>query len=184
MNVRYLAVDLETTGLQANEDQILEVAWAPLTADFEKVEQTRSTVLEITQAARDRLMTNQYVREMHQGNGLIKQALASGVPLYAAEKAILDGMDRWSFDQERLTIFGSSVHFDLVFIRHHMPKVAQWLHYRVFDVTTLISFAERAGFYTDNCQAIAHRAPADIDWSIETARGILQRATWNGVAAA
>lgn len=175
MTVAYIAVDLETTGLDERQDSILEVAWAPLTADFEQLEPTTSLVVEMTEAAKARLMANDYTRKMHVGNGLIADSLARGLALPMVEKMIDADLERWDWADGRLTIFGSSVHFDLRFVQHHMPNLAKWLHYRVLDVTTLISFGRAAGMPEDENRAVAHRAADDINWSISAAQGILSK---------
>lgn len=174
MTVAYIAVDLETTGLDERQDQILEVAWAPLTASFEQVEPTKHLVLEMTEAAKLRLLGNDYTREMHVNNGLIADSLAGGLALPIVEKVIDADLERWDWADGRLTIFGSSVHFDLRFVQNHMPSLAKWLHYRVLDVTTLISFGRAAGVPEEENRAVAHRAADDINWSISTAQRILR----------
>lgn len=172
MPVAYLAVDLETTGLEPGVDQILEVAWAPLDAQFNRLAPTQSMVVEMTPASRALLMQNEYARNMHQANGLIADSLAGGLPLSVVEKVIQASADTWVWAEPQLTVFGSSVHFDLGFIKAHMPDLAKWLHYRCLDVTTLISFARAAGAWQDEDRAIAHRAADDIDWSIAAAQKI------------
>lgn len=171
--VAYLAVDLETTGLEETGDFILEVAWAPLTATFEQLEPTKSFVVEMTPAARERIMANEYTKSMHQANGLIKDSLEGGLPLSLIESVIQTSLDQHEWAAPQLTIFGSSVHFDLRFTQAHMPNLAKWLHYRVFDVTTLLSFGDAAGVPREENRTIAHRAAADIDWSIATAQRLL-----------
>lgn len=183
MSVAYLAVDLETTGLDADKDQILEIAWAPLSANFEQLDQTKRFVLEMTPAARERITANEYVKNMHQANGLIADSLAGGLPLSVVEKAIMADADSWVWAEPKLTIFGSSVHFDLRFIQAHMPALASWLHYRVLDVTTLLSFGRAAGAPEDEGRTIAHRASDDINWSIYAAQRVLTALKREEVAA-
>lgn len=173
MSVTFLAVDLETTGLDQGNDHILEVAYAPLDAQFQKLADTKSFVIEMTPAARERLMGNDYTREMHRSNGLIRESLDGGLPLAIVEKIILNAVSAQPWADGRLTVFGSSVHFDLRFLQVHMPELSKWLHYRVLDVTTLLSFADAAGVPREEDREVAHRAAADIDWSIETAQRIL-----------
>lgn len=172
MGVAYLAVDLETTGLDPLVDQVLEVAWAPLDAQFNRLGPTMNLVVEMTPASRALLMQNEYARNMHQVNGLIGDSLAGGLPLSVVEKTIMASADQWDWAAPQLTVFGSSVHFDLGFIKAHMPDLAKWLHYRCLDVTTLVSFARAAGAWQDEDRAIAHRAAGDIDWSIAAAQKI------------
>lgn len=174
MSVNYLAVDLETTGLDADKDQILEVAWAPLDVKFNQLEPTRTLTLEMTPTARERLVANEYVKGMHQMSGLIADSLASTMTLALAESVIKSDADGWTWDATKLTIFGSSVHFDLRFIQKHMPSLADWLHYRVLDVTTVRSFVEAAGVPLEENRVIEHRAAADINWSINAVQRALR----------
>ena len=171
--VTYLAVDLETTGLDLPADQIMEIAWAPLDAQFQKVAPTQSLTLEVTPAVRERILGNNFVRDMHTANGLTKDALEGGLPLAMVEKIIMNAADKWDWAGSKLIVFGSSVHFDLRFLQAHMPTLAKWLHYRAQDVTTMVAFAAAAGVPPEERRTVAHRAAADIDWSIETAQRLL-----------
>jgi oligoribonuclease len=68
---------------------------------------------------------------------------------------------------------GSSVQFDRAFIDKQLPMLAAHLHYRHFDVTTLMMFAETLGIELDNTdKTTAHTAMADIKMSWQTARDI------------
>jgi len=66
----------------------------------------------------------------------------------------------------QLTIAGNSVHMDKLFLFHHMPKLNEFLHYRILDVTsvkTVVNTKHPNLFYKKNN---SHRALEDIRESI------------------
>ena len=174
--VSYIAVDLETTGLDPVADAILEIAWAPLDFRFNPIIPVQSAVVKMTPEAGARLAADEYVMNMHARNGLVLESgTLSQATLGEVEGVVLDSLRGCDFSVGKPTIFGSSVHFDLRFIDAQMPTLRKLLHYRVFDVSTLLAFAAAADLYRVDGRDVAHRAAADIQWSIDTARDILAR---------
>ena len=70
---------------------------------------------------------------------------------------------------ERPTLAGRTVHFDLGFIRHHMPRLAARLSHRVYDVSAICLFCESLGMPRLK-KGEAHRASEDVLESVEHAR--------------
>ena len=77
-----LWLDIETTGLSENEDLLLEVGLI-LTDDHLCV--TASTNVVIGYNRIRELVTNEFVRKMHEGNGLLDTVECSGVTTLRAE---------------------------------------------------------------------------------------------------
>lgn len=170
----YLAVDLETTGLDPQRDPILEVAWAVLDYQLNEVAPIESAVAALTPQVRIRLAQNDYVRQMHTDNGLITDSARWGIALGEVELRILRQVKLLQAPKP-LTVFGSSVHYDKAFIDAQMPALAEKLHYRIFDVTTTLNLFGAAGAWEDSRETIAHRAADDIRWSINEARKLRDR---------
>ena len=70
---------------------------------------------------------------------------------------------------DRPTLAGRSVHFDLGFLRVHMPRVAARLSHRVLDVSAVELFCRSQGM-SKLPKALGHRAKDDVLESMEHLR--------------
>lgn len=168
----YLALDLETTGLNSREDQIIEVAWALLSPeDYSYLPdgELQSRVITPNQKAWELISADPFINDMHSSSGLLTE-LSEGetVLLSDVEEGILAQLDAYGDRTWRL--FGASVHFDLAFVREHMPRLAERLSYRVFDTSTIVPFVHNFGYVENPKRVKAHRASQDIEWSIGALR--------------
>lgn len=167
----YFACDLETTGLDPKADRILEIAWTTLDLHFNQTQPIRRMLVTPSRIARFRLEQNPITAQMHRENGLL-DALAdpeASTPLSRVIAHVLATTPQRE-DGKPLVIFGSSVHFDLAFIRERSPRLAERLHYRIADVSSMLTYATAAGIPWPPEEPIAHRAYDDIAWSIKTAQ--------------
>ena len=64
----------------------------------------------------------------------------------------------------KFLLAGSSIHFDLGFLRVHMPKLAAKFSHRLFDVSAIKLFCESLGM-PKLPKAEAHRAMVDVEES-------------------
>ena len=197
-------LDLETTGLDASEDKILEVA--VIVTDDQLKEVARFEA--VTDEARHIRFVDEvgkkwpdpYVRKMHHENGLWGASIASTQSLYAVKIALAafirehavrteERPDHPNFGKPILPqLAGNTVSFDRGFIERHMPEVAKLIHYRHLDVTSVNELARRAWapIYSarPNNQEAAHRAMADIEESLRVARYYAQALDPSGDATA
>lgn len=145
--VALIWVDLETDRLIPEfQDQvldlrplnILEVGVIITDFDLRPMVGYREAI-KLTQAAADGLRANDFIREMHQGSGLIKACIESTVTLEQAEEEILGIIQtETSFSPGELQIAGSGVaRFDQTIIQAKMPKLARFIHYAPYDVGVL-----------------------------------------------
>lgn len=166
----YLWLDLETTGLDASSDLVLEAAWhftdidlVPLSWPWgqEFVRTDIDEYIEIFGMHAD-------VIDMHEKSGLF-EALREGAGVRSVtdiETQILDVIAPGVTVQ----LSGSGVHFDRAFIDELMPRLSERLHYRFgVDVSTIKRFFENAGLPFDGPEA-PHRALADVELALDTAR--------------
>lgn len=166
----YFAVDLETSGLRPERDGILEIAWTFLDLEYNQLAPIRSLVVRPGLRTRVRLEENAFVRDMHERSGLLAAIDKEGaVPIGEALGYVTEDIAHWTPEDERLVIFGSSVHTDQRFL-FRWGTMRRSLHYRVHDVSTILAHHFGAGGDWPARAEIAHRAADDIAWSIAQAR--------------
>lgn len=167
--MKLLWLDLETTGLDPQTCQILEVA--ACVADMERPFDTRDPYEAVLRPPVKPLDVHPVVLEIHHKNGLWADCDKSTTTLAEVEGRLiaLTGETPASDRENQTTLAGSCVSFDLAFINRWMPRLAKYLHYRVYDVSSVILFARSMGMPRPP-KVEAHRAMADVRESIENAR--------------
>lgn len=191
--MRLLWLDTETTGLDPLKNQILElsVGVADLSTPFE-VESMARFVLRFVDShthgmgcrepggVLTSLFTNDgpcpscefapQARAMHAETGLTVACASSTVTMWEVEDHLLTLVhgqpDR---GDDKPTLAGSTVHFDLGFLRAHAPRFAARVSHRCYDVSAVKLFCESLGMPRIP-KANAHCATNDVLESIEHAR--------------
>ena len=170
-------LDCETTGLDATAGSILElavVATDPEAPEYRELA-AQSWLINPPGLWLDALDLR--VLEMHTASGLIADVLARGVGVADAEAGLVSFLQYFGNPAPgREPIAGSSPHFDRRWLDVHMPTAARYFSHRVFDASTLKRFALDHGCAAwdqhDGSGGAAHRALADVRYSIETARTV------------
>jgi oligoribonuclease len=167
-----LWVDIETTGLDPVEDDILEFAYQATTIEGHPL-----PVAGMAFVNGDFGKCNEYVRNMHHVNGLDVEHSAAGFAcsqdwVYTVITAAARKLQQWlSFEQVHLA--GASVHFDRSFIERKAGAPLKFLTHRHVDVSTLKLALPAAG---RKCPAVTpkieHRAWWDVVAEIETYQAI------------
>ena len=158
----YLWIDLETTGLDPNNDRIIEVGWF-LSHGFNQVTDEQSVIITPDKIAWELMQQDLFVQTMHTENGLIKDMECFGTILIEdAEDQILEELARE--DDQLFTLAGASVHFDRAFIRNWMPRLDRKLSHRHMDVSTLRMFFDEMGYASigERDTPTKHRAMDDV----------------------
>jgi len=180
-----LWTDLETTGLSPDKDKVLElcIISAPFADPFNITAPNHATVEKVF-PLKDWSQVPPEVVQMHatyDGSGsclMLECMLAKGgskeyTAWQEADRQLVQAFapeGGCKTPEDRLVLAGSSVHFDLEFIKVHFPSFATQLSHRVYDVSALKLFCYSMGMPEIPKGAPAHRARADILSSIEHAK--------------
>ena len=162
-------MDLEMTGLDPQENVIIEIA--TLLTDTELNLIAEGPVLVIHQSDAELAKMDEWNTEHHGASGLTERVRASTIDLAEAERQTLDFL-KAHVPEGASPLCGNSIHQDRRFLVRYMPAVEAWLHYRIVDVSTVKELARRwapdvaAGFVKRG----AHLALDDIKESVEELR--------------
>ena len=159
----YLWIDLETTGLDPDNDRIIEVGWM-LTEHHHVIEPAQSVLITPDKIAWELMQQDLFVQTMHTENDLLKDMESFGTILAEdAEDQILELLDK--HDLGKPILAGSSVHFDRGFIRNWMLRLDRRLSHRHMDTSTLRMFFDSQGFhsYGEKTRPTVHRALEDVE---------------------
>lgn len=160
-----LWIDLETTGLDPVGDHIVEVAWMTSYDDLTARSHVNSYVIDLSPVARKQLMENPFVLDMHKTSGLLEDLDAVPGNVFRIEDVeddIIAALKRETVSGDRISVAGFSVHFDLAFINEHMPRLAELLSHRVYDVSTLRTFFREINIESSYENQNKHRAGDDV----------------------
>lgn len=162
---RILFLDLETTGLDPDHHQIIEVGAILMGAGL--VHEYGRLHFLINPPRPTRMLDT---IDMHRASGLYEAVQGGTCTVYAAEESILEYLVQAErVATKTLEIAGFSIHFDRSFLRVHMPRLHGWLSHRMIDVSTIRSL-HRRWIGEPRKQAQAHRAIADCEEAIAELR--------------
>ena len=166
---RLIWMDLEMTGLDPDQDSILEIA--TIITDSELNELAEGPVYAIRHPESVLLAMDDWNREHHSASGLWNRVAASNIQMQAAEQGTLEFLTRWTV-QGQSPLCGNSICQDRRFLYRLMPELQSWFHYRNLDVSSLKELARR--WSPDILESLVkhnrHEALSDIRESIEELR--------------
>lgn len=164
---RLVWIDLEMTGLDPDKHVIVEVAALITDAELNILGEGVDLVVH---ASEDELgQMDDFVTHMHTSSGLIDEIRSSTVTLSQAEDAVLNLIAQHCTEGQPAPLAGNSIATDRSFIRRHMPRLDEALHYRMIDVSSVKELAKRWAprvYFRQPDKGMAHRALADIVESV------------------
>lgn len=158
-------IDLEMTGLDTDNDLIIEMA--TIVTDSQLNILAEGPVLAIHQSDEVLAGMDEWNTRQHGGSGLTQRVRDSHITEAEAEAETIAFLEKW-LPANASPICGNSICQDRRFLYRHMPKLEAYFHYRNLDVSTVKELAARwapeirDGFKKSG----AHLALADIQDSI------------------
>jgi oligoribonuclease len=162
-------IDLEMTGLDPDNDVIIEIA--TIITDNNLNILAQGPVLDVHQPDAILAAMDEWNQKHHGQSGLIKRVKASMIDSAEAERQTIEFLKQW-VPKNASPICGNSIGQDRRFLYRYMPKLEAYFHYRNIDVSTLKELAARwapqvkDGFKKQS----THQALDDIIESIEELR--------------
>ena len=159
-------VDLEMTGLEPQQDDIIEIATIVTDKDLNILEEGPVMAIHHPQSVMDGM--DEWNTQHHGDSGLIERVLKSPNSMRDAELETLEFLKRY-VAPGKSPMSGNSICQDRRFMARQMPELEAFFHYRNLDVSTLKELANLwkpellKGFEKKG----AHLALDDIRESIE-----------------
>jgi len=161
--------DLEMTGLEPQEDVIIEIATLVTDADLNTL--AEGPVIAIYQPDEILGAMDEWNTKQHGESGLVDRVKASRYEVAQAEAETLDFLKDW-VPAETSPMCGNSICQDRRFMARLMPSLEAFFHYRNLDVSVLKELAIRwaPDVYKGFEKSSSHLAMEDIRDSIAELR--------------
>lgn len=131
---KFVWIDLEMTGLDAQKDVILEIATIITTPDLHN--QINGPHFIISQPTEIMATMSKEVHELHHQSGLTKKVLLSTISLETAYRETFDFI-KMHCKKNEAVLCGNSIWQDRLFLARYMPDIIAHLNYRLVDVSTI-----------------------------------------------
>lgn len=161
---KLLWVDLEMTGLDPQQDVILEIAAEVTDFSFKTLESYEACISQDRETVIERMQANIWWRDYPENRDSFVQKLGEGKLLQTVEQEMIALVEK-HFGNEPAILAGNSIHNDRGFIKQWMPGLDLKLHYRMLDVSAWkIIMQAKYGLNFEKKEV--HRAFDDIQASI------------------
>ncbi|EGF99706.1 uncharacterized protein MELLADRAFT_94133 [Melampsora larici-populina 98AG31] len=184
---RLVWIDCEMTGLDLSKEQIIEIACIITDKNLEPLDEGISYVIGVEKNILDQM--GEWCTVQHGKSGLTEECLKSKFSLKQVDQLVRDYIERHIPNSRgQAVIAGNSVYADKAFLlkkisnffimiwnvkqEKDMPITAEYLHYRIVDVSSIKELARRWNHDVflkskDTSTPSAHRALDDIRDSIK-----------------
>lgn len=162
-------IDMEMSGLNPETERVLEIAIVITDSQLNTVAEAPVLVIHQPDTLLDAM--DNWNKSTHKKSGLIDRVKASTLTEAQAEEQMIAFLAQY-VPKGVSPICGNSVHQDRRFLVKYLPKLDEYFHYRLIDVSTLKELARRwkpevlAGMVKHG----KHEALADIHESIAELR--------------
>ncbi len=161
---KLLWIDLEMTGLNPQEDLLLEIAVEITDFSFKTLASYETRILQYKELVAERMQMNTWWRDFPANRDEFLLKLDQGKSLEEVEQEVT-ALVQEHFGNDLAVLAGNSIHNDRQFIKHWLPSLDLKLHYRMLDVSALkVLMQGKYGVLFEKKEV--HRAFDDIQASI------------------
>jgi oligoribonuclease len=164
-NDRLVWIDCEMTGLDLDQDELVEIAVVVTDFELRVLDPGFQIVIKPDPSALEHM--NEFVTGMHRSSGLLDE-IPEGVSVAEAEFLALEYVQRFA-NEGKAPLAGNTIGTDRAFLAKYMPRLDRFLHYRSVDVSSIKELARRwypRAYIHAPAKDGGHRALADIRESI------------------
>lgn len=138
-------VDCEMTGLDHNNDHIIEICCIITDGDLNVVDKEGDNCYESVIHYNEKVMRNmnEWCIEHHGNSGLTAKVLTSTKTRAEVEHELLTYIKKFIPEKRTGVLAGNSIHMDRLFMLKEFPKVIDHLFYRLIDVSTIMEVSRR-----------------------------------------
>ena len=133
-------IDLEMTGLDPDNDVIIEIATIVTDAELNVLAEGPSLAVKQPDALLDGM--DEWNTRQHGQSGLTQRVRDSQISAAEAERQTIDFLAEWG-PAGKSPMCGNSICQDRRFLYRGMPALEKYFHYRNLDVSTLKELASR-----------------------------------------
>lgn len=163
---RLVWVDLEMTGLDPDNDKIIEIATIVTNYNLEVIAVGPELVIKQPDSIMDNM--DEWCMNQHGKSGLTMDVKRSHITEYQAEQMTLDFL-RTHLQEKESPMCGNTICQDRRFLYKYMPKLEAFFHYRNLDVSSvkILSQMWAPNTIKEIKKNLNHRAMGDVIESIE-----------------
>lgn len=164
-NHNLIWIDLEMTGLDPEENRIIEIATIVTDPYLNIIGEGPVFAVSQPKALLDGM--DSWNTRQHGQSGLVERVLASTIDENEAERLTINFLKQY-VDKGKSPMCGNSICQDRRFLYKYMPELAAFFHYRNLDVSTLkeLAIRWRPGLLNGLNKQSKHLALDDIKDSI------------------
>lgn len=174
----YCFLDIETTGLDPNKDEVLEVAWSFTDDTFTALDEGKTYLVQPSwDRAWNRINSNDIIKKMHTNSGLLAALANPDLLSYDMGEVWFDLRDDLDMHSTNglIHLAGRSVHFDKSFLLANNfedlfdDSQPVSFHHRMFDISAIKLFLDSVGIDSKQFDVVneqPHRALADVQGDI------------------
>lgn len=166
---RLIWIDLEMTGLDTDNDSIIEIATVVTDAQLNVLAEGPEFAIHHPLQTLEAM--DEWNRNQHRRSGLWQRVVDSEVTLGQAEAATVNFLSGW-IAAGASPMCGNSICQDRRFLHRQMPRLEKYFHYRNLDVSTIKELARRwaPSVAAGVGKTSAHTALSDVHDSIAELR--------------
>lgn len=167
-NEKIVWIDIETSGLDPEQDKILEIAAIITDMKGNKTSDSFSSLVHVDNFSQVINQSSDFAKKAHEKSGLWAELWNNKTPsISEVEEKIIEWLTKNTQDDTVLYFGGNSIFLDRAFTKNYMPKFYRKITHRSIDVTS-ISLTVRSNrtntpWFPKNQN---HRALQDINDSI------------------
>ncbi|WP_303749897.1 oligoribonuclease [Stenotrophomonas pigmentata] len=168
-NDRLIWIDLEMTGLDTDNDSIIEIATVVTDGQLNVLAEGPEFAINHSLATLEAM--DEWNRNQHQRSGLWQRVLDSATTAGQAEAKTIAFLQDW-IKAGASPMCGNSICQDRRFLHRQMPRLEKYFHYRNLDVSTIKELSKRwsPAVAAGVTKTSSHTALSDVHDSIAELR--------------